>query len=1079
MLLCAMLVSLTAALAQTKVSGTVIQAEDGEPVIGATVKVKGTNQGTLTDVDGRFQINVKTGTTLVFSMIGMEPVEAKAKNGMRVSMSGTTQMNEVMVVAYGTATKASFTGSATVLDNKVIEQVQTTNPMDALAGHVAGVEIVNVTGDPSNQNPIIRMRGITSILAGTDPLIVLDGVPYDGDLNTIAGTDIENMTVLKDAAASALYGARGANGVIIITTKRAKAGHGAVVKLDASLGSNSRGRQLYNTIKAPGQYYETYYQALKNKAIYTDGMNSTMAHKWANDNLISGSYGLGYNVYTLDPGQYLVGANGRLNPNATMGRKHTYGGQDYYLLPDDWADEIYHNGLRQEYNVSVTNATDKSNFLASFGYLDNQGIVDNSSYTRYNGRLKADLKAKPWLKVGANMAYTHYETESMLADGVDNTGANLFALATQIAPIYPLYMRDGMGNIMRDANDYTLYDFGGEQGSWYGIERPHLSNSNGVQDNALNERKTTGNTINANGYAEVTIAKDFKISSTNSVYVDEYRGNSYTNPYYGSGVGSNGQVTVSHGRTFNYNFQQLINWSHIYGKHDVGVMLGHETYWNRIYELAARHHQMFSPDNKELDGAVATDDSGSAQSAYNTEGFFGRAQYNYDSKYFVSASYRRDASSKFHPDNRWGNFYSAGAAWVISQEKFMKKAKWVDFLKLKLSYGEQGNDQIPSYLYTDTYTISNSNGVPAAKPARKGNKDITWEKNANMNLGLEFDLFKGRLSGGIEYYVRKTSDMLFTFPLPPSMGFTSYYANIGDMRNMGVELELNGVAVKTKDVQWSIGANLSHYANEVTMLPDERKTTVLPDGTRGFANGNFFFGEGKSMYNYYMPEYAGVYNKNTFQSTGEAYDPSLDGHSMWYKDGQDGKRMTTVDHDKATDYLLDATMIPTITGGFNTRLDFFGFDFSADFTYSLGGKVYDSDYAMFMGNPSSGQKGTALHKDILNAWSPTNQGSDIPRFMWDGGDENATSLSSRFLTSANYLSLQSLNLGYTLPERLTKKAHIDKLRFFVKASNVWLWTARRGMDPRTAILTSTSYGTTNGNYYSTQRTISGGVSVTF
>ena len=201
MLLCAMLVSLTAALAQTKVSGTVIQAEDGEPVIGATVKVKGTNQGTLTDVDGRFQINVKTGTTLVFSMIGMEPVEAKAKNGMRVSMSGTTQMNEVMVVAYGTATKASFTGSATVLDNKVIEQVQTTNPMDALAGHVAGVEIVNVTGDPSNQNPIIRMRGITSILAGTDPLIVLDGVPYDGDLNTIAGTDIENMTVLKDAAA--------------------------------------------------------------------------------------------------------------------------------------------------------------------------------------------------------------------------------------------------------------------------------------------------------------------------------------------------------------------------------------------------------------------------------------------------------------------------------------------------------------------------------------------------------------------------------------------------------------------------------------------------------------------------------------------------------------------------------------------------------------------------------------------------------------------------------------------------------------------------------------------------------------
>lgn len=1090
MFLCAIMVSLTAALAQTKVSGTVIQAEDGEPVIGATVKVKGTNQGTLTDLDGRFQLNVKPGAMLTFTMIGMEPVEAKAKNGMRVTMSGSTQMNEVLVVAYGTATKASFTGSASVVDNKTIEQVQSTNALDALAGHVAGVEIMNLTGDPTNQNPTIRVRGITSINAGTSPLIVLDGVPYDGDMNTISSSDIESFTVLKDAAANALYGARGANGVIMITTKRAKAGQGAVVKLDAKWGSNSRARQDYETIKAPGQYYETYYQALKNRAMIVGGMGADQAHKWANENLTTGSYGLGYDVYN-HPGQYLIGANGRLNPNATPGSfiYDNAGNPIYMMRADNWMDEIYHNGLRQEYNVNVTNATDKSNFMASFGYLDNEGIVNNSGYTRFNGRLKADLQAKPWLKVGANMAYTHYEGQAMQEDGESNSSVNLFAIASQVAPIYPLYIRDAQGNIMRDVNGFTMYDYGGKSGSNFGLSRPHLNNSNAVSTNEMDENKFNGNTFTGTAFAEVKFARDFKLTSTNTVYVDETRYNSYTNPYYGSYASSNGIVAVSHTRGFSYNFQQLLDWNHLYGKHDVGVMLGHESYWYRSYSLSGQRHQMFSPDNKELNGAVSNDVPSSSQSAYNTEGFFGRAQYNYDNKYFVSASYRRDASSRFHPDHRWGNFYSAGAAWVISQENFMKGAsKWLDFLKLKASYGEQGNDNIADYLYIDTYTIKNSNGEPAATPARMGNENITWEKNANLNAGLEFDLFKGRLSGGIEYFWRKTSDMLFSFPLPPSMGFTSYYANIGDMNNQGVEFELNGTAVKTKDVEWNIGLNLSHFTNEVTYLPEAQKTHVLPDGTAGFQNGNFFIGEGKSMYNYYLREYAGVYSQKTYQKTGQPYDPSLDGHAMWYMDEMEkvgdemkrtGKRLATTTLEDADYYLLDETMIPKISGGFNTRLDFYGFDFSADFTYSLGGKVYDYDYASFMGNPTSSFRGTNFHKDVLNAWSPTNQGSDIPRFMYDDGKENATASSSRFLTDASYLSLQNLSLGYTLPARLTKKAHIDRLRLYVNASNVWIWSARKGMDPRTALLTSVSSGSTNSSIYSTMRTITGGISVTF
>ena len=1086
MFLCAMLVSLTAALAQTKVSGVVIQAEDGEPVIGATVKVKGTNVGTITDIDGRFQLNVKPGAMLTFNMIGMEPVEAKAKNGMRVSMSGTTQMNEVMVVAYGTATKASFTGSATVVDNKVIEQVQSTNALDALAGHAAGVEIVTLSGDPTSQQPVIRMRGITSISAGTTPLIVLDGVPYDGDMNTIASTDIESMTVLKDAAANALYGSRGANGVIIITTKKAKTGHGAQVKLDAKWGSNSRGRQLYKTIKSPGQYYETYYQALKNYATNGLGRDELAANAWANQNMIeSTSYGLGYNIYDVPAGQLFIGTNGRLNPNAKLYNVVPMeDGTELMIRPDDWMDEVYHNGLRQEYNVSVTNATEKSNFLASLGYLDNEGIVNHSNYSRITGRLKADLQAKPWLKVGANVNYTHYKGESMDEDGSSTSSGNLFAIASQIAPIYPLYLRDKNGNIMRDANGYKMADYGGDYGPNFGIERPIFGMSNAVLDNEMNENSFEGNMINGTAFAEVKIAKDFKVSSINTVRVDETRATSYTNPYYGQYADNNGTIGIGHNRDFSYDFQQLIEWGHIYGKHEVNVMLGHDSYWLRSYDLSGQRHQMFSPDNRELNGAASYDTPSSSQGSYNTEGYFGRAQYNFDNKYFLSGSYRRDASSRFHPDHRWGNFYSAGAAWVISQEKFMQKAKWLDFLKLKLSYGEQGNDQIGNYRYTDTYNIVNSNGMPALVPNTMGNKDITWEKNANLNLGLEFDLFKGRLSGGIEYFWRKTSDMLFFFPLPTSMGFEGYYANIGDMLNQGVDFELNGVAVKTKDVEWSIGLNLSHFANKVTKLPEERKTVTLPDGTRGFASGNFFIGEGKSLRTFYMPKYAGVYTKDTYQSTGQPYNSRLDGHAMWFDEFDDngnrtGTGTTTVDYAKADDYLLDDVMIPKLSGGFNTRLDFFGFDFAADFTYSLGGKVYDGDYAMFMANPDQNSRGQNIHEDLLKAWSPSNQGSDIPRYQFDSGSEYATRLSSRFLTNASYLSLQNLSLGYTLPAKLTRKAHIDKLRFYVTASNVWIWSARRGMDPRTALLTASGYGEPNSNYYSTMRTISGGVSVTF
>ncbi len=1097
MLFACFLMTAGMAFAQKTVTGTVVDGDTGEPIVGAAVKIKGSNKGTLTDINGKYTLAdvPSDNQILVVSFMGMKTLEVPAKNASKLTMSATTSdLDEVMVVAYGTTTKAQFTGSAKVVGTEELEQIQSTNALDALTGHVAGVELFNPTGDPANNTPTMRIRGITSIQAGTSPLIILDGTPYSGDMNTINNSDIESMTVLKDAAANALYGARGANGVIVITTKRAKAGAGAKVTLDAKWGSNSRARREYKTIDDPRQYYETYYTSLKNYALNSMKYSNQNAHVWANNNLTSqGGYGLFYNIYNVPDGQTLIGLNGKFNPNATMGNIVNYDGVDYMMMADDWMDEVYHNGLRQEYNVNVSNATDKSNFMASFGYLDNEGITDNSNFTRFNGRLKADVQAKPWLKVGANMSYTHYSAQRLDEDGSSNSSANIFAISSQIAPIYPLYLRDGNGVIMKDGNGFTMYDWGGKNGSWMGIDRPYLGNANAISDTYLNDNSYEGNAATATGFGEIRFAKDFKFTSTNTITLDETRYSSYTNPYYGQNASLNGSLSKSHSRGFTYAFQQLLDWGHVYGKHDVNVMVGHESYRSKGYYLSASKSSMFDPNNHELDGAVTNGSAGSYTTDYNNEGYFGRAQYNYDGRFFGSASYRRDASSRFHPDHRWGGFFSVGAAWVLSKENFMEDIDWVDFLKFKLSYGEQGNDNIGSYRYTNTYGIVNANGNPAATPLNMGNKEISWEKNGNLNLGFDFELFDNRLSGTVEYFWRKTSDMLFSFPLPDSYGFTSYYANVGDMKNQGVEVDLNAEIIRTKELKWNVGLNLTHYKNKIVMLPEQRKTTTTHEGYEGFASGNFFLGEGLSMYSFYMPEYAGIYSEDTWKQTGDAsYDASKAGHSMWYttnykkdangeivKDSEgnpieDG-RVKTTDYSSAEDYLV-GKMVPKIYGGFSTNLQFRGFDFGADFAYQLGGKVYDSDYATFMGVPTTGNKGTNFHQDLLNAWTSTN-GSDIPRNQF-GSSEDASSLSSRFLTSANYLSLQNLTFGYTLPTSVLKKAQIEKIRLYLNCSNVWLWTARRGLDPRTAMI-NTGYGLSNGSYYSTMRTISAGVNVTF
>ncbi len=1053
MILACLFLSIGMALAQKAVTGTVVSQEDGQPIIGATIRVVGANVGAVTDADGKFSLSLPSGhNKLKVTYVGMVDQDVTVKgNSVRVVLApDETNLDEVMVVAYGTAKKSAFTGSAAVVKSDDIAKISSSNVMSALSGKVSGVQINSATGAPGQESFSIRIRGISSINAGNDPLIIVDGAPCDADyINNLNQNDIASMTVLKDAASAALYGARGANGVVIITTKNGREGTSAIT-VDAKWGANSRGVQFYNTIESPAAYYETYYQALKNYSL-NNGNDNMTAHKWALNNMFSGGYDLGYNVYTVPEGQDFIGLNGKLNPNATLGRVINVNGTDYMLYPDSWRDAAYQTGLRQEYNITATGSNDKGSFYGSAGYLKNEGISIGSDYARFTGRLKADYQLRSWLKLSGNFNYSHYNANSLSDDGGSTVG-NIF-MVKNMAPIYPLYIRDANGNILQDSKTgLAQYDWG--DGSITGLTRPVMTGSNPIFANYFNKNEQDGNSLDATGTAEIRFLNDFKFTSVNTVMLDETRFTTTYNPFYGQFAANNGSINKSHARKWSYNYQQLLNWHHLFGKHDVEVMLGHEYYRTRYYLLTASKNNVFSINNNELSGAVNNGSMDSYTTDYNVEGWFGRAQYNYDNKYFGSVSYRRDASSRFHPDHRWGNFWSFGGAWIISKEKWFN-APWVDELKFKASYGEQGNDNIGNYLYTDTYSIVPAGtGAGVSVASTKGNKEITWEKNGNFNTGFEFSFFRGRLSGSIEYFYRRTSDMLAFFALPASSGWSGYYDNIGNMQNMGVEVELDGTPIRTKDFEWGLNVNFTAYKNKITSIADENKTTVV-EGSEGYQSGMNYYGEGLPLYTFYMPKYAGVNEK---------------GQSLFYKTDDEGKITTTTTPGDAT-YYLCGTALPWAYGGFGTRFSYKGFDLSVDFNYQLGGQIYDSDYAGMMGITGTG-RGNAIHADLLNSWTPENPNSNIPQLIID--DPSATTTSDRFLIGASYLSLQNLNFGYTFPTKLTSKIGVGKLRLYLTATNLWLWSKRQGLDPRQSITGGASTA-----YYSAMRTISGGITVTF
>jgi TonB-linked SusC/RagA family outer membrane protein len=984
----------------------------------------------------------------------MEDLEVAVAPEVRVTLKTLESLlDEVIVVAYGTAKKSQFTGSASTLDAEKLSKRVTTNVVNSLAGQMPGVQIRNVDGSPNSQSTM-RIRGFTSLYAGNNPLIIVDGSPYTGNLSSINQQDIETFSILKDAAANSLYGSRAANGVVMITTKKGKKGE-ATVNVDAKIGVKNYSTIEYDVIRDPGQYYEAYYGGLYNYYYNRLGQSEATAAANANNMLLDR---LRYNVFTIPDGEALI-VNNKLNPKATLGRLMTGpDGSQYYLQPDDWRDDAYRQAMRRDYNANISGGDEKSSFYASLGYLDEEGVVKKSDYQRFTGRLKADYQVKKWLKVGGNVAYYSYKLQEpgSYDSGTFNSG-NIFSFTSRLAPIYPLFIRDANKNILYDERGMRRYDYGdGKNGGNY---RPVLGNANPLSDILLNETSINGSTFNVSGFADINFTDKLKLQINASSYTAEYRATDYTNPYYGQYANSNGIISKGHYRTNNYNYQQLLTYADQIDKHSFDVMIAHEYSDNNGYTLTGTKNTMFSGLVYELNHAVKVTNATSNATRYNVEGFFGRGQYNYDSKYFASLSFRRDGSSRFHPSNRLGNFWSAGAAWLLDKESFLKDVSWVNLLKLKASYGENGNDQIGDYRYTNLYEIVESSGSVGTPFQTKGNKNITWETNANFNVGVEFELFNSRLSGSLEYFNRTSYDLLFARPAPESSGYSSFYDNIGDLRNSGVEANLVGKVIDASDFQWLMNFNLTTVKNVMIKLPPERLKT--PE--KGFASGDKWISEGGSIYDYYLFKFAGI---NEY------------GESLYYKkikdaDGNVVGEETTTKPSEASNYSGIGRSIPDFYGGFGTSLTYKGFDVSVTFDYQVGGVVYDGSYASLMSSPVSSGGGYAIHKDVLQAWTPANTASRIPRYQ-DNESNSQTAASDRFLTDASYLNFQNINFGYTFPSKWTKKAGINSLRLYGTVENVTYWSKRKGLDPRQ------SYdGAVRDTNYGISRNITGGVQVTF
>lgn len=1032
------------ALAQNRtVSGTVTDM-NGEPIIGASVLLDGTTVGVVTDLDGKFSISAPSDGTIIISYIGykQQRIPLGGKTDITVTVEeDATQLGEVTVVAYGKKRKQDLVGSVSSVKPEIIGNSQAASVSNALEGTVAGLQIVSSTGQPGEDANIV-VRGVGSLSASNNALIVVDGVPFNGKLSDINPADIASISVSKDAVSNSLYGSRAAGGVVMITTKTGR-NDKLSINFSGTWGITQRAYKDYDMVIDPGEFYRLTWYGIRN-TLWAGGNSIEDSNLGASQYLL-GELG-NYNAFIIPDGEYLVNPDGQLNPSARL------------RYNDSFADAMFRNAFRQEYNVSASGGNDRTDYYVSMGYLDNDSYILGSSYKRFTARANVNSQLKPWLKVGTNIGYS--KTEQNGVNETNGAASNPFDVARSWAPIFPVHAYDAEGNMKYDENGRPMYDAGTGQTDGT-TTRPTATNQNLIAN--LNEdiRRAEYNNLTSRSYIEFKFLKHFTFTANYSYDFTNDSETLFYTPTIGDGASFGGRGTKGSFNTTTTNFNQILAYSNIFrGGHNLSAKIGHEYYNYKYSYLAGQKTNFFNPTNPELNNGGQMQYIDSYTDNHNIEGYFAMADYDFRNRYYLSAAFRRDGTSRFL--DRWGNFWSVGAAWRLSAEKFMAAtSSWLNDLKLRASYGTQGNENILpgySYAYTpyqDQYEITWDGTSLGYAPIFYGNPDLTWEKQKTVDVGLDFRFFN-RVYGSVEYFVRRTDDMLFQRPLAFSTDGRPYnWENIGSMRNSGVEFELNVDIFNTDDLHWTVSLVGSHYKNKILTLPEENRAD-------GITSGPFNLREGRSRYEYYTYMYAGMNER---------------GEAMWYTDVTDPEtgeitgRTTTNTYADATRYFIGKSALPDFNGGLNTTFSYKGIDLSIATAFQIGGWAYD--YAYLSGMSTSFYVGH--NRDMWDTFNPETREGRLPIWNADNASNAFTQQSDMNLVRASYFSIRNVTLGYTFPKKWMDKIGVERLRVFVTGDNLALWSERQGFDPRVAM----SGG--NGDYggYSPLRVISGGINLTF
>lgn len=995
LLLCA----ITRAQTTHVVSGTVRAAETNQPLQGATIVLNKSSLVTTTNAGGAFQIEVKEGKNFIsVSYVGRETIELPVHgSSLEILLKPSNkELDAVVAVAYTNVKRSGYPGVVSTVTADKLESRQTPNLTNALQGLVPGLQTESSNGQPGNSSTI-RIRGVGSINASSAPLFVVDGAPYDGDINAFNAADILTVNVLKDATAANLYGSRAANGVILITTKHGRKSDDVAVNATVTQGWSSRAVKDYQQVNT-NQYFQLYWEALRNKQL-TNGLTPAQAATSASNALVSN---LGINPYgSKFPNP--VGADGKIVAGAAP------------LWDDSWEDAMHQSARYTQAQLSFSGGGDKSTYYISGGYINNDGIYLASGFKRYNIRSNFTVQAKKWLRAGLD--FSAASTSQQYPTSSDSKTSNVVLFGRTIPSFYPIYQRNADGAYLLDASGQKQLDYGDYRPT-SALPRENLIGTLPLDRSSINRENASART-----FLEASITNRLKFKT--SYNLDYINGNTlyYTNPTYGDDAAIGGTVSKSNSRTLSYTWNNILTYDQDFtGGHHINLLGGQEYYSYNTRGLSGSRQKFVLPGLYEPVAASQLNDFTGSQDNYAKLSFFGQGQYNYLNKYYFTASARRDGSSRFSPDSRWGTFWSTGASWRIAEESFLKSLKWLNVLTLRTSYGASGNDNLSSYYaYLALYSINNNLGNGGVITSRLATPELKWESNLNFNAGLDFGVFNNVISGSVNYYIRTSKDLLYAKPLAASTGFSSISANIGTLRNSGIEVDLNAAPVNTHDFRWNINFNISHNKNQITSLPQKE----IISGTKKLMVG-------KSIYEFYIREWAGV-DKAT-------------GNPLWYTTDANGKKVTTPTYSQATQY-YEGSSLPKVFGGITNSFNYKGVELSFLLSYSLGGKVLDGDIVSMLGGGVS--PGHSWSTDLLNHWTPENTQANVPRLTTD--NLNWTSTSTRFLYSASYARLKVTTLGYNLPKKLLSRAGLTNVKVYATGENLFTIFGHKGMDPEQSI----------------------------